>query len=24
VRWFKRGIDTGDMNQCDTFKTDNL
>ena len=24
VRWFKRGIDTGDMNQCDTFRTDNL
>ena len=24
VQWFKRGIDTGDMNQCDTFRTDNL
>ena len=24
VRWFKRGIDTGDMNQCDTFRTDSL
>jgi len=24
VRWFKRGMDTGDMNSCDTFGTDQL
>ncbi|HVY24621.1 MAG TPA: neutral zinc metallopeptidase [Steroidobacteraceae bacterium] len=24
VRWFKRGIDRGDMEQCDTFKTEEL
>lgn len=24
VRWFKRGIQTGDMNQCDTFNTTSL
>jgi uncharacterized protein len=24
VRWFKRGFETGDMNQCNTFKTDRL
>ena len=24
VRWFKRGIDSGDMNQCNTFKADTL
>lgn len=24
VRWFKRGIETGDMNQCDTFNTTSL
>jgi uncharacterized protein len=24
VRWFKRGLDTGDMNQCDTFSTQTL
>ncbi|MBK9626017.1 MAG: neutral zinc metallopeptidase [Rhodocyclaceae bacterium] len=24
MRWFKRGIDSGDMNQCNTFKTSNL
>jgi uncharacterized protein len=24
VRWFKRGIDTGDMNQCNTFKAAQL
>lgn len=24
VRWFKRGIDTGEVNQCDTFKAKNL
>jgi uncharacterized protein len=24
VRWFKRGMDTGDMNSCDTFATDQL
>jgi uncharacterized protein len=24
VRWFKRGIETGDMDQCDTFRTDRL
>jgi uncharacterized protein len=24
VRWFKRGIQTGDLNQCDTFNTTSL
>jgi len=24
VRWFKRGFETGDMNQCNTFKADRL
>jgi uncharacterized protein len=24
VRWFKRGFDTGDLNQCDTFKAASL
>lgn len=24
MRWFKRGFDTGDMTQCDTFKTNVL
>lgn len=24
VRWFKRGMETGDMNTCDTFGTDQL
>jgi uncharacterized protein len=24
VRWFKRGFSTGDINQCDTFNTDQL
>ena len=24
VRWFKRGIDTGDIHQCDTFKAKDL
>jgi predicted metalloprotease len=24
VRWFKRGMETGDMNSCDTFNTDQL
>ena len=24
VRWFKRGFDSGDMNQCNTFKSSNL
>jgi uncharacterized protein len=24
VRWFKRGIETGNMDQCDTFRTDRL
>lgn len=24
VRWFKRGFDSGDMNQCNTFKAANL
>jgi len=24
MRWFKRGIDSGDMNQCNTFKAANL
>ena len=24
VRWFKRGIDTGDLNQCNTFKAAQL
>jgi predicted metalloprotease len=24
VRWFKRGLDTGDMNQCETFKAQSL
>jgi predicted metalloprotease len=24
VRWFKRGLDTADMNQCDTFKAQSL
>jgi uncharacterized protein len=24
VRWFKRGIETGDLDQCDTFRTDRL
>jgi predicted metalloprotease len=24
VRWFKRGMDSGDMNSCDTFGTDQL
>ena len=24
VRWFKRGYETGDLNQCDTFNADNL
>ena len=24
VRWFKRGFESGDMNQCNTFKTDAL
>ncbi len=24
VRWFKRGIDTGDIHQCDTFNASSL
>ncbi len=24
VRWFRRGFETGDMNQCNTFKSDRL
>ena len=24
VRWFRRGFETGDMNQCNTFKADRL
>jgi len=24
VRWFRRGFETGDLNQCNTFKADNL
>jgi len=24
VRWFRRGFDSGDMNRCNTFKTDSL
>jgi predicted metalloprotease len=24
MRWFRRGIDSGDMNQCNTFKTAQL
>lgn len=24
VRWFKRGMDSGDLRQCDTFKTSSL
>ena len=24
VRWFKRGYQTGDLNQCDTFNADEL
>ncbi len=24
MRWFKRGLDTGDLRQCDTFKAANL
>ena len=24
VRWFKRGFETGDMNQCNTFKAAKL
>jgi hypothetical protein len=24
VRWFNRGLETGDMNQCDTFSTQTL
>lgn len=24
VRWFKKGFETGDMNQCNTFKADRL
>jgi len=24
VRWFKRGIDSGDMKNCDTFKVRSL
>jgi len=24
VRWFKRGLDSGDLRQCDTFSTDTL
>ena len=24
VKWFKRGMDTGDLNSCDTFTTDQL
>jgi predicted metalloprotease len=24
IRWFKQGIDSGDMNQCNTFKAANL
>jgi uncharacterized protein len=24
MRWFKRGIDSGDINQCDTFRTRSL
>ena len=24
VRWFKRGMDTGDLRQCDTFKAATL
>ena len=24
MRWFKRGMDTGDLGQCDTFKTSTL
>lgn len=24
VRWFRRGFESGDMNRCNTFKTDNL
>ena len=24
VRWFKRGLETGDLRQCDTFKAGTL
>jgi predicted metalloprotease len=24
VRWFKRGLESGDMNQCNTFKAAQL
>jgi hypothetical protein len=24
VRWFRRGLDSGDLGQCNTFKTDRL
>jgi hypothetical protein len=24
IRWFKKGIETGDFAQCNTFKTDSL
>ena len=24
VRWFKRGLETGDLRQCDTFKASTL
>jgi predicted metalloprotease len=24
VRWFRRGFETGDMNQCNTFKAERL
>ena len=24
VRWFKRGMESGDIRQCDTFRTDAL
>jgi predicted metalloprotease len=24
VRWFKRGLETGNVGQCNTFQTDRL
>ncbi|MEI7614000.1 MAG: neutral zinc metallopeptidase, partial [Betaproteobacteria bacterium] len=24
MRWFKRGMDSGNLQQCDTFKTSSL